>query len=372
MEIVCASCSARHNVPEDRVGERGAKLKCPTCGVVLVIFPAENVAMAADSEPTTEDWSTELPSGNVPAEVKRLFTGEQVHPPGTVPPVQRLVVPRAPDGQLSVTPPPPRAARAPLTPSHMLRSSRPMSGAVVEAARNRLTGDPSPRRVTPPPEPVIPPPALLDDHPKAGPASPSDAATMPPAADRVPPPITAPGMRNRTGPTAGSSPMRGPAPAPQGPPMSYAPPWGASVPTGTPAYPMQWTGTPAPMAGTPGPPMITTWQPAWVPAVVLGMEKTTLAMLLAVVLLVGFVGSCMGVGTSRLMPSTAPMGPPQMVPGTFDVRRPQPVAPRPVPAERSRGSRDRRPLPAPIVVPVPSRPPFDVESDDLRDPWAEP
>ena len=35
MDIVCDSCSAQLRLPDERVGDRGAKLKCPSCTSVL-------------------------------------------------------------------------------------------------------------------------------------------------------------------------------------------------------------------------------------------------------------------------------------------------------------------------------------------------
>ncbi|MEZ4318499.1 MAG: zinc-ribbon domain-containing protein [Myxococcota bacterium] len=435
MEIVCDSCASQLTVPADRLGDRGAKLKCPSCGVVLVIFPSENVAMSQDSEPTTEDWSAGPPDdpdaraagdAHVPTAIMRLFAGERVHPPGTEPPVLRQVVPRAPEGLLSVTPPPPRAVRAPLTPTaSVLRSSRPESAPLRPLPATRIETRPPPSRpgrtAEPPPrrDPEIAPPALLDGtgaggvpravRPGPPPAAPSaryaepappvePEATQPPASERASAAAaqkTSPHVQNRTGPTGGATPLRMSEAAPQAqqlPPMSYAPPWGASwntnggpggpppfpghpswtpgapppwqpyptapgAPqqgpfTGTPApmYIGPWTGTPAPQAGTvQGPPMYTAWQPTWMPAIMLGMERTTLAWLLAAVLVVGFAGSCLGVGTTRLIPSfdtRQTFAPPVLVPGTeprdwSEDHRPRPVAPRPVPADFVRFPKDR-------------------------------
>ncbi|MCB9673984.1 MAG: zinc-ribbon domain-containing protein [Alphaproteobacteria bacterium] len=404
MDIVCDSCSAQLRLPDERVGDRGAKLKCPSCGVVLVIFPQEHVAMAEEAEPTTEDWSSPPEDGGVPAAIKRLFAGDLVHPPGTEPPVMRESVPRPPEHQLSVTPPPPRAARAPLTPTAtVIRASRPaITASDVPPRRfasSARTDPPPPRR-----EPAIPPPALLDvPAPSEAPTArreraprPSETATQPPASSRGAS-STASGAQNRTGPTGGPPPRRD-AQAEQGPPMTYAPPWGAwsnatpagppyygppphawtpgapppwqpyhtgssappmayPVPTGTPApmYSAPWTGTPAPVQGNGGPPMMTTWQPAWVPAIVLGMERTTLVMLLTVVLVVGFAGSCLGVGSARLFNDNRPvLIAPTVVPGSAfrdPDRRPRPVAPKPVPADRVP---PLQPEPQPILVlPVP-------------------
>ncbi len=433
MDIVCDSCSAQLRLPPDRVGDRGAKLKCPSCGVTLVIFPEEDVAMAVDAEPTTEDWSSMPlqqgePPRSVPAAIKQLFDGEAVHPPGTVPPVQRAAQPLppqfgaptgGPDAKLSVTPPPPRAARAPLTPTaSVLRSARP-----VEPAR-ALDGDapyglgppteePAHERVTEPH--TMGPSAMRPDvarTPSPPVEKPSERRTQPPAPRTNPglraraghpSPISAqtspqtqretPGSRNRTGPTGGASPQRSTASAwnqDLGPPMSYRPPWGESwgtdkpqqaLPGPTPdgyahgyangfahgvsattpnppphqpvsgttplppgAYPppmygtatpapnaMVMTGTPAPVAGTNGMPVYATWQPAWMPAIMLGMERTTFVLLMSCVLVVGFGGACLGVGSSRLMPwNDVQFAGPQVSP---DARRPMPVAPRPISAD---------------------------------------
>lgn len=184
--------------------------------------------------------------------------------------------------------------------------------------------------------------------------------------------------------------------------MSYGTPWGAWSAQPTPVGVPRHTGTPAPVAawaaypqvgmpmGTPAPVLqgrtwatpvpAGAWEPRWMPAVVLGMERGTLAALLGVVLLVGCIGAFVGASSQRLFsptvtaPTTVPVQatrPPLQVlpPALPDMRwereptlpqlqaRPMVVAP--------------QPAPAPVAAPVPRRAPFSVESSDVRDPWAD-
>lgn len=463
MIVRCESCAARYRVPTQRVGERGAKLKCPACGDVLLVrppgVPRFDQAGSAKDLPT-EDWVPEAVTDqipvmglseaepgpeDVPTAIKALFagTGEMltVHPPGTVPPVQRAVAPRtpavtsAPRGALSVTPPPPRPTARPdafLSRPTDRESVRPPANRAAQGMPPRQAGQPPPRVGSLEWNGTIPPPALREDDRRVGVTAQQEAQRVT-LGGGFP---TAPAAPNRTGPTGGGVPPRatyGSTPPPPDPTPTYAPPWGATPGgpppwAGTPGAPPPWqawgTGAPppthpgapwgagypthpghpgltyAPPWGTgvpvgthPGPPMVTSWQPTWVPAVVLGMERRTLAALLGVVLVVGFVGGCMGVGTSQLaswvggalgrgadVPTVPVQGTP---PAPGPVGRVEVEAPGVVTPATSTGSPTLPDLPttggARVKVvrptpeaPAPARPPFEVNPSDVRDPWADP
>lgn len=282
MLVSCDSCEARYDYPDNKLRGRGAKFRCSRCGATVVVFPDANVAIAADHEPTTEDWTEDaLPGATDPFPTPRTHsrggsvTSLEVNPIGTVPPVQRGAVPfrglddgfppnftpTLAESTLSVTPPPPRAIRQPHVPVAAFVNDQghtvppPMIDETVRfgpppragTGIQTMTGSPSPGRFTHGGTPIRD-------------AAPQPVAYSPPT---IPPPYasygsstTASGAPNRanTGPTDGGPPPRVTYGAPPqqaghtepgfsyGAPTPFPPPW-ARQPYGT--------GQPAPTAQPP-------------------------------------------------------------------------------------------------------------------------
>src|SRR5262245_50011250 len=60
MKFSCDQCHAQYMIADEKVGERGVKVKCKKCQHVIVVKPAMAAAPAADSAPFTfrEDEKT--------------------------------------------------------------------------------------------------------------------------------------------------------------------------------------------------------------------------------------------------------------------------------------------------------------------------
>lgn len=136
MLVSCDSCEARYDYPDRKLNGRGAKFRCSRCKATVVVFPKDGVAMAADHEPTTEDWtSNALPPRSVPPPPPRtMLDSNPAMARGPQPPADNIArsepfgfepypdelyhSERAElDSTLSVTPPPPRALRQPEEPT---------------------------------------------------------------------------------------------------------------------------------------------------------------------------------------------------------------------------------------------------------------
>jgi predicted Zn finger-like uncharacterized protein len=220
--VQCQTCQARFRVADDKVTERGVRVRCTSCRTVFLVRK-DGEAVAAASQAATG----ETVMGMAPLSISSLPPPRQS---GPLPGVRVGPAPGAPVSQ------PPRNGapkRAPAPPA----SQPPPAGAADDPfGMDELTGD-QPRVSAPPP--AAPPPALARPAASVPPAARAQNSSGPPAARAaaaqapaarslppqqrsLPPQAAPPGMRLKAKAdlSALDIDLEGPAPARSAPPVA--------------------------------------------------------------------------------------------------------------------------------------------------------
>ncbi len=67
MVVTCTNCQAKFRVPDERIGARGAKVRCSRCQTVFIVHPGVGSVSAASALPPAPSFDLEAHTGNVRA-----------------------------------------------------------------------------------------------------------------------------------------------------------------------------------------------------------------------------------------------------------------------------------------------------------------
>lgn len=105
MKIKCPSCSTVGRVPDDRIPESGANIRCPACSFVFFVGGAERLNIVADSTPVSSSGGAARTTTSMPslgADAARAAAEARAPQPAQAAPPAATPVPAGPESSAEV------------------------------------------------------------------------------------------------------------------------------------------------------------------------------------------------------------------------------------------------------------------------------